>query len=67
MKKGQPSTIKNEKPGQKKLLAKNTRPGSAAVGVRQPVKGGCVKTVVLPHEDLNRLGVQTTELQQFMQ
>lgn len=25
-------------------------------------KGGCVKTVILPHEDLNRLGVETTAL-----
>jgi hypothetical protein len=43
---------------EKKTLMKSTRPGSAVVGkMGQPAKGGCVKTVVLPHEDLNRLGV----------
>jgi len=40
----------------------------SAKGKRAPAaaKGGCVKTVILPHEDLNRLGVETTALTQFL-
>lgn len=29
--------------------------------------GGVVKTIILPHEDVNRLGTEAQELLQFMQ
>jgi len=48
----------SERANQKKGIT-SSRPmsGVAKKPVGHPPKGGCVKTVVLPHEDLNRLGI----------
>ena len=40
--------------------------GSNASTARQTQNGGVVKTIILPHEDINRLGTEAQSLLQFM-
>ena len=51
-----------EQASQKKTFVSGSAKGKATTNA----KGGCVKTVILPHEDLNRLGVETAALTQFL-
>lgn len=43
----------------------SARSGFSSSSTQKP--GGVVKTIVLPHEDINRLGTEAQELMQMLQ
>ena len=46
-------------------VASSARSGYSSASTNKT--GGVVKTIVLPHEDINRLGTEAQELMQVMQ